>query len=104
VVAAGASPRPANLACLALAAVFPGSVYEHALFPVSLAVAAGMAFLGLAARRRWTAAGLAGAAAAAAYQPGSCSPPSPPSGCRSSGAGSASTSWPPSAGPSRPRP
>ena len=27
-----ASPCPANLACLALAAVFPGSVYEHALF------------------------------------------------------------------------
>jgi hypothetical protein len=66
----GASLRPANLACLALAAVFPGSIYEHALFPVSLAVAAALAFLGLAARRRWTAAGLAGAAAAAAYQPG----------------------------------
>ena len=66
----GASLRPATLACLALAAVFPGSIYEHALFPVSLAVAAGLAFLGLAARRRWTAAGLAGAAAAAAYQPG----------------------------------
>jgi len=29
----------ANLACLALAALFPGSIYEHALFPVSLAVA-----------------------------------------------------------------
>jgi hypothetical protein len=66
----GASLRPATLACLTLAAVFPGSIYEHALFPVSLAVAAGLAFLGLAARRRWTAAGLAGAAAAAAYQPG----------------------------------
>ena len=36
----GASLRPAELACLALAAVFPGSIYEHALFPVSLAVAA----------------------------------------------------------------
>jgi hypothetical protein len=66
----GASPRPANLACLALAAVFPGSVYEHAVFPVSLAVAAGLAFLGLLARRRWTAAGLAGAASVAAYQTG----------------------------------
>jgi hypothetical protein len=39
VVALEASPCPANLACLALAAVFPGSVYEHTLFPVSLAVA-----------------------------------------------------------------
>ena len=56
----GASLRPATLACLTLAAVFPGSIYEHALFPVSLAVAAGLAFLGLAARQRWTAAGLAG--------------------------------------------
>lgn len=65
-----ASPRPANLACLALAAVFPGSVYEHALFPVSLAVAGSLAFLALAARERWTAAGLAGAASAAAYQTG----------------------------------
>jgi hypothetical protein len=66
----GASPRPADLACLALAAVFPGSIYEHALFPVSLAVGAGLAFLVLASRRRWTAAGVAGAASAAAYQTG----------------------------------
>jgi hypothetical protein len=66
----GASPRPAELACLALAAAFPGSIYEHALFPVSLAVAAGLAFLALAARRRWAAAGVVGAASAAAYQTG----------------------------------
>jgi hypothetical protein len=65
-----ASPHRADLACLALAAVFPGSVYEHALFPVSLAVAASLAFLALAACERWTAAGIAGAASAAAYQTG----------------------------------
>jgi hypothetical protein len=61
---------PANLACLALAAVFPGSIYEHALFPVSLAVAGSLLFLALLARERWTAAGIAGAVTAAAYQTG----------------------------------
>jgi hypothetical protein len=60
----------ANLACLTLAAVFPGSIYEHALFPVSLAVAGSLLFLGMLARGRWTAAGIAGAVAAAAYQTG----------------------------------
>jgi hypothetical protein len=60
----------ANLACLALAAVFPGSIYEHALFPVSLAAAGSLLFLALLARGRWTAAGIAGAVTAAAYQTG----------------------------------
>lgn len=60
----------ANLACLALAALFPGSIYEHALFPVSLAVAGSLLFLALLARGRWTAAGIAGAVPAAAYQTG----------------------------------
>src|SRR6266540_3894625 len=58
----------ANLACLALAALFPGSIYEHALFPVSLAVAGSLLFLALLARGRWTAAGIAGAVPAARYQ------------------------------------
>lgn len=68
-VAAGVHP-PANLACLALAAVFPGSMHEHAIFPISLALAASLLYLALLAVGRWTAAGIAGAAAAAAYQPG----------------------------------
>ena len=66
----GSIPRPANLACLALAAVFPGSMYEHAIFPISLALAARLLYLALLAVGRCTAAGVAGAAAAAAYQPG----------------------------------
>jgi hypothetical protein len=49
----GASPRPGELACLVLAAVLPGSVYEYALFPVSLVVAATLVFLAMAARQRW---------------------------------------------------
>ena len=65
-----ARPTATNLGCLALAAVFPGSIYDHALFPVSLATAASLLFLGLLARDRWAAAGAAGAVAAAAYQTG----------------------------------
>jgi len=66
----GSIPRPTNLACLALAAMFPGSIYEYALFPVSLALAASLLYLALLAVGRWTAAGIAGAASAAAYQTG----------------------------------
>ena len=56
-----------NAALLALVAVFPVGIYFHAVFPMSLATAATLACLGLAARRRWVLAGLAGAAAAATY-------------------------------------
>jgi hypothetical protein len=66
----GARATPANLGCLALATVFPGSIYEHAVFPVSLAIAGGLLFLALLARGHWTAAGIAGAVSAAAYQTG----------------------------------
>jgi len=63
----GATVTVANLACLALAAVFPGSVYDHAVFPVSLCTLASLGCLGLLARGRWVTAGLAGAVAAASY-------------------------------------
>lgn len=63
----GATVTVANLACLALAAVFPGSVYDHAVFPISLCTFASLACLGLLVRSRWVAAGFVGAAAAAAY-------------------------------------
>jgi hypothetical protein len=56
-----------NAALLALVAVFPVGVYLHAVFPMSLTLAATLACLGLAVRQRPVAAGLAGAAAAAAY-------------------------------------
>ena len=59
-----------SVALLALVGVFPVGIYFHAVFPMSLAVAATLACLGLAARGRWVFAGLAGAAAAAAYPVG----------------------------------
>src|SRR6266496_5996201 len=59
----GATVTVANLACLALAAVFPGSVYDHAVVPVSLCTLASLACLGLLVRSRWVAAGFVGAAA-----------------------------------------
>lgn len=66
----GARPTVRNLTCLALAAVFPGSIYYHAIFPVSLAVFTTVAFLALLVRGRWVLAGVAGAVSAASYQSG----------------------------------
>ena len=68
VLPAGGWPRGAAL--LALVAVFPVGIYLHAVFPMSVAVTATLACLGLAAQRRWAWAGVAGAAAAAAYPVG----------------------------------
>jgi hypothetical protein len=62
--------RLSNLMCMALAAVFPGSVYFHAMFPVSLMVCLTLLFLLLLARRRWAFAGVAGGLAAAGYTTG----------------------------------
>jgi hypothetical protein len=59
-----------NAALLVLAVAFPTGIYFHAVFPLSVAVAATLACLGLAIRRRWVWAGLAGAVAAAAYPVG----------------------------------
>ncbi len=63
----GATVTVANLSCLGLAAVFPGSIYDHAIFPISLCTFASLACLGMVVRERWLLAGLAGAVAAAAY-------------------------------------
>ncbi|MFC4147722.1 hypothetical protein ACFO0M_15805 [Micromonospora mangrovi] len=64
----GRDGAPARtLAVLALVLLIPGAVYFHANFPMSLAVAASMAYVLFLARRRWVAAGLAGALATAAY-------------------------------------
>lgn len=56
-----------QLVVLTLALVVPAGVYFYAGFPMSLAVAASLAYLGLLARRRWLLAGLAGAVAAMSY-------------------------------------
>jgi hypothetical protein len=68
--APGARPDRAPLrdaALLALVAVYPGAIYYHVIYPMTLVVAATLAALGLASRGRWGWAGLAGAVAAAAY-------------------------------------
>lgn len=56
-----------QLALLALGLLAPAGIYFYAGFPMSLAVAASVAYLGLLARRRWVWAGIAGAAAAMSY-------------------------------------
>jgi hypothetical protein len=66
----GARLTAAAVLCLALAAVFPGMVYDHAVFPISLASLATLLCLHWLARGRWVAAGLAGAVAAASYPVG----------------------------------
>lgn len=66
----GARPTVRTLSCLALAAVFPGSIYYHATFPVSLAVFTTLLCLALLVRGRWLLAGIAGGVSAASYQSG----------------------------------
>lgn len=56
-----------NLLLLVLAAAFPGAVYQHASFPISLLVLAVLVHLDLLRRHRWVPAGVAGAVAAASY-------------------------------------
>jgi hypothetical protein len=67
-------PAPAatgrRYAVLALATLWPGTIYMHAVFPTALTAACtGAGWLALT-RRRWLLAGLAGAGAAAGYPVG----------------------------------
>jgi hypothetical protein len=55
---------------LFLAAVFPGGIYCHALFPISLALAFLLLTLHLSIGGRWLLAGLAGAGASVTYTSG----------------------------------
>lgn len=59
--------RPSRFLLLVLAAVFPGAVYQHALFPISMTTFFTLALLYLVGSRRWVVAGVSGAAAAASY-------------------------------------
>ena len=63
----GPRPTAPGLATLTLAAFFPGFVYEHALFPVSLCALCHVSALYFYNSRRYIAAGLAGAAGAFSY-------------------------------------
>jgi hypothetical protein len=58
------------LSCLALAACFPGMVFDYSLFPVSLASFLSIAFLLLLVRRRYLISGLAGAVCAWTFPTG----------------------------------
>jgi hypothetical protein len=59
--------HPSRFLVLLLAAVFPGVVYQHAVFPVSMMTFFTIGFLYLLGTGRWIRAGVSGAAAAASY-------------------------------------
>ena len=59
-----------GLAALLLAAVFPGNIYQQAVFPVSLFLLCSVAFLALCERQRWLPAAGLGALAAMSYPTG----------------------------------
>ncbi len=59
-----------GLAALVLTAFFPGSIYQQAVFPVSLFLLCAVAFLALCERQKWAPAAGAGALAAMAYPTG----------------------------------
>ena len=63
-------PRAAALGALALAAVFPGFVYQDAVFPISLTLVSVLASLHLLAARRPAAAGAAATVAVVCYPSG----------------------------------
>ena len=63
-------PRGRRRLVLLVAAFWPGFVYDHAIFPVSLATLLLAVAVRLTAGGRWTAGGLAGAGAALSYTSG----------------------------------
>lgn len=63
-------PERGTLLALALAALWPGAVYQHAAFPISMLLFFQIRALDALARGRWLDAGLWGAAAAFTYPSG----------------------------------
>lgn len=63
----GPAVTPVTVGCLALAAALPGSVYFHAVYPMSLAVLLTLVTLQLLIRGNWAVAGAAGAITATSY-------------------------------------
>jgi hypothetical protein len=61
------SPTPRNLIALAFAAFVPGQIYDHTVFPLSVAGFFVLLAFALLRRRRFVGAGLAGAAACMSY-------------------------------------
>ena len=66
----GGAQTPKNVACLALAAVFPGHIYFHAIFPLSMCTSAICLSAYWLVRNRFALAGIAGAIAAFSYPTG----------------------------------
>lgn len=64
-------PRSHAIPAMALTAVFPGSIYFGAIFPVSIVAASMLGCLALLQRGRWAAAGACGALGAVSYPSGS---------------------------------
>jgi hypothetical protein len=65
-----ATPNRVNLLSLLLAAFFPGSIYFHAIFPVSMAATFLLLSLWLLREEKWGASGLCGAVASFTYPSG----------------------------------
>ena len=63
----GRRATPTAILALAFVAFVPGAIYHHAVFPMSTLGFFTLLCLALCRAERWTAAGLAGAAAAASY-------------------------------------
>lgn len=61
---------PSNCGCLLLAGFFPGQIYGHAVFPLSLCLLFSLLCLHFARDERWWQAGVAGAVAAFSYSTG----------------------------------
>jgi hypothetical protein len=59
-----------GIPALLLAAFFPGSIYQQAVFPVSLTIFCALAFIACCERERWIPAAVAGCGAAMAYSTG----------------------------------
>lgn len=59
-----------NVLGLLMAAFFPGQIYHHAVFPVSVFTFFALLFLCLIAKEHWAGAGIAGAAASFTYPTG----------------------------------
>ncbi len=65
-----AKVTPSNCGCLLLVGLFPGQIYGHAVFPLSLCLFFALLCLHFARNNRWWLAGLAGAVAAFTYSIG----------------------------------
>ncbi|GII20659.1 hypothetical protein [Planosporangium mesophilum] len=63
----GARATARNVACLALAACWPGAIYYHATFPIALSVLLALVTWTLLSRGWWALAGLAGMLTAMTY-------------------------------------